>query len=75
MSARVSRSLKPLVSRRSVFVVTYAYDYEGETVEAIYATEAGAKSHPHGGDRTHIREMPVIRKRANEEVSGRSETN
>lgn len=44
---------------RFVYVVTYAYHYEGETVEAIYATKKAADNHPWGGDAKHVTKMRV----------------
>jgi hypothetical protein len=43
-----------------VYVVTYAYDYEGESVEGVYATRKAANRHPKGGDETKIEEIEVL---------------
>ena len=58
-----TRSVKPrsrtLKARQFVYVVTYAYDYEGETVEAVYASMKDAREHPGGGDQKIIRRLYV----------------
>src|SRR6266571_2249029 len=43
-----------------VYVVLYGYDYEGHTLEAVYANLRAAKTHPDGGDRKVIRRMPIL---------------
>lgn len=47
---------------RYIYVVTYAYDYEGETVKAAYAKRRHARTHPQGGDETVIHRLPVLTK-------------
>lgn len=58
---RTVGSLKRVVRGRPlyVYVVTYLYDYEGESLEAVYATKALAEKHPHGGDDKLIAKIRV----------------
>lgn len=43
-----------------VHVVTYKWNYEGESVEGIYLHKRDAKRHPQGGDETRIKKHRVI---------------
>lgn len=53
-----------------VYVVTYSYDYQGETVEAVYTSKAAAKQHPSGGDSKHIYKAPILKSVRKEGAGG-----
>jgi hypothetical protein len=38
-----------------VYVVTYYYNHQGESVEAVYATRAEADKHPSDGDADSVK--------------------
>ncbi len=43
-----------------VYAVEYCYDYEGCSLEAVYATRKLAELHPKRGDETKVTKMPIL---------------
>ena len=62
MDKQASEQVKPRsrTLKRYVYVVTYAYDYEGHSLEAVYASQKLADQHPKSGDETVVHKMRVI---------------